>query len=363
MVGNRFILASLCCASFLITACGIEKTHEPANAPPRIISVSEVAADVGATFSYRVSFADPDGQTVTTRYESLPSWLIDSADSVYGTPPVGATDSSFSVIVSDGSLADTLRVVINIARAILVYGDTRTNHNVHRQVVSQMMLHRPTVVFHVGDLVENGFSASEWDTFNIITAGIRSEAEFFPALGNHENQSPLFFSDFDLPNNEQWYSVKRDGIHFVVLNSCASTRSGSEQLTWLAADLSQVDDSIKFIVAVLHHPPYSTGPHTEDEMGLRETLVPLFEQYGVDIVFSGHDHDYERSYCGGRYYIVTGGGGAPLHDQARQDPCSQLYLKKNEFCRISRVENELRAKVYDISGELIDHFEVTRRSE
>ncbi|MCK4236104.1 MAG: metallophosphoesterase [Candidatus Krumholzibacteria bacterium] len=51
----------------------------------------------------------------------------------------------------------------------------------------------------------------------------------------------------------------------------------------------------RFIAAIFHHPPISTGPHTEDEMGLRKTIVPLFERYGVDVVFNGHDHIYERS--------------------------------------------------------------------
>jgi hypothetical protein len=125
----------------------------------------------------------------------------------------------------------------------------------------------------------------------------------------------------------------------------------------------QVADSIKFIVVVLHHPPYSTGPHTEDEAGLRETVVPLFERYGVDMVFAGHDHSYERSFCGGRYYIVTGGGGAPLHDQLRQHPCSQIYLKKYEFCRLTRVGGELRVKVYDSDLNLIDQIEINRSEQ
>jgi acid phosphatase type 7 len=361
MVDSRFITAFLCCVALLITACGSEKSHEPpVNTPPRITSVSEVVADVEIPFCYRVAFVDPDGPMAAMRYESLPSWLIASADSLCGTPPVGATDTSFRVIVSDSRLIDTQQVTIRIARAILVYGDTRTNHDIHRQVVAQMMLQRPVVVFHVGDLVENGFSASQWDTFNIITAGLRSVAEFFPALGNHESQSPLFFSNFNLPNNEQWYSVERDSIHFIVLNSCVSIQPGSEQLSWLDSDLAQVADSIKFIVVVLHHPPYSTGPHTEDEVGLRETVVPLFERYGVAVVFAGHDHAYERSFCGGRYYIVTGGGGAPLHDQARQYPCSQLYLKTHEFCRLTRVGDELRVRVYDSDLNLIDQIEINR---
>ena len=71
---------------------------------------------------------------------------------------------------------------------------------------------------------------------------------------------------------------------------------------------------------LLHRPPYSSGAHGGIENPNLEThLVPLFEQYGVDMVFAGHDHHYERSYKSGVYYIVAGGGGAPLR-RANQTP-------------------------------------------
>jgi 3',5'-cyclic AMP phosphodiesterase CpdA len=241
---------------------------------------------------------------------------------------------------------------------MIAYGDTRTGHSVHQSIVDSMMTFNPGVVFHSGDLVNNGNIAAEWDIFNNITRRMRSHAEFFPALGNHEHQSPLYFENFDLPNNEQWYSVDRYNTHFIILNSCVAVGDTSEQYRWLQEDLAAVDDSIKFIAAVFHHPPYSTGQHTEDEMGLRDSWVPLFEQYGVDVVFNGHDHDYERSYCGGIYYIVTGGGGAPLRDQAREHPCSQLFIKTYHFCKLVIVGEVMYVKVYDAGKNVIDEFKV-----
>jgi predicted phosphodiesterase len=344
----------------LLAACQSDKCHEPSRFPPRIISSAETEADAGVAFCYTADYERPGGSDATVQFDLLPSWLAASGDSVCGIPPIGAADTSFLVIVTDGRLADTQHVSVSLARPILIYGDTRTNHERHRKVMAKMLLYRPVVVFHTGDLVEDGFDSSEWDTFNNITADLRAGAEFFPALGNHENQSSLFFDNFDLPGNEQWYSVERNQIHFIVLNSCVATLAQSEQYQWLESDLANVPNSIKFIVAVFHHPPYSTGPHAEDEMGLRETIAPLFEQYHVDIVFNGHDHSYERSFCGERYYIVTGGGGAPMYPQIRHHPCSQLYLMKNHFCRLSRIGEELRVGVYDSNQRMIDQFVVTR---
>jgi 3',5'-cyclic AMP phosphodiesterase CpdA len=139
-----------------------------------------------------------------------------------------------------------------------VYGDTRTGHTMHQIIADSMMTVQPAVVFHTGDLVNNGNIAEEWDIFNDITQRIRNNAEFFPALGNHENQSQLFFDNFDLPNNEQWYSVERNYTHFVILNSCVATGDPSEQDKWLQEDLYAVHDTIRFIVVIFHHPPYST---------------------------------------------------------------------------------------------------------
>ncbi|UCD63150.1 MAG: metallophosphoesterase, partial [Candidatus Zixiibacteriota bacterium] len=173
-----------------------------------------------------------------------------------------------------------------------------------------------------------------------------------------ELQSQLFFDNFELPNNEQWYSVVRNRVHFIILHSCVDIGETSEQYQWLVDDLSSVGDSVWFTAVVFHHPPYSTGAHVEDELGLRAILVPLFEQYGVDIVFNGHDHDYERSCCGDIFYIVTGGGGAPLRDQARDHACSQLFLMEYHFCKLSILPEGIFITVINDIGQVIDQYEL-----
>lgn len=350
--------------SFLSLCFGIAMIvggcYSVTNEPPQIISATEIEATGGIFFSYRVTYTDPDTFDDTIMFENYPEWLTCEADSIFGTPPDGLGDTSFMAMVYDGNAADTSVVLIKMIPCMAVYGDSRTGHIIHQQVVDSMMTVKPAVVFHTGDLVNDGRIAGEWVIFNDITAEMRANAEFFPSLGNHEQQSQLYFDNFDLPNNEQWYSVDRHYTHFICLNSCIETDTASSQYQWLKSDLAAIEDSIRFIVAYFHHPPYSTGPHTEDEKGLRQTWVPLFEQYGVDIIFNGHDHHYERSYCGGRYYIVSGGGGAPMRDQVRQDPCSQLFLKEYHFCKVSVIGNRMIVKVYGIDKTIIDEFEINK---
>lgn len=354
---------AVCVLAVIVLACGCtsdrpDVTRPSPNRAPEITSPGTAEATGGIRFCYRVTYDDPDGTIDSIAFAVYPSWLTPDADSISGIPPDGLEDTLFTVVVSDGGLADTAHVAVGMIPCLVVYGDSRTDHQVHQAIVDSLVTLRPAVVFHTGDLVNNGTDADLWVIFNNITATMRAQAEFFPALGNHEYQAQLYFDNFELPNNEQWYSLDRNGVHFIILNSCVETDTASAQYRWLEDDLAAVADSIHFIAAVFHHPPFSTGRHAGDEQGLRETWVPLFERYGVDIVLNGHDHSYERSLCNGIYYIVTGGGGAPLYDQTQQDPCSQLYLKTYHFCKLSVIGGRFVVTVYDLELQIIDRFEL-----
>jgi acid phosphatase type 7 len=111
----------------------------------------------------------------------------------------------------------------------------------------------------------------------------------------------------------------------------------------------------------LHNPPYTCAPlpaHTSD-MDVRGILCPLFEQYGVNMVFTGHNHEYERNYANGVYYIVTGGGGAPLHPSLAT--CSySIYAKRTyECCQLSVSNNVLDFQTIEPDGTVIDSFSLT----
>lgn len=138
----------------------------------------------------------------------------------------------------------------------------------------------------------------------------------WPTFGNHDaissNAMSLtgpYFDTFDLPlaaeaggvasGTEVYYSFDYGNIHFVVLDSQTSDRApGSAMLTWLEADLAAT--ARDWLVAYWHHPPYSKGSHDSDAetrlVEMRENVVPILEDYGVDLVFTGHSHAYERSF-------------------------------------------------------------------
>ncbi len=242
---------------------------------------------------------------------------------------------------------------------VAVYGDSRTGHLIHENIMDGISSIAPAAVFHTGDLVSSGTNPGHWKTFNKIISRLPPGTPFYPALGNHEKASRLFFDNFTLPGNERWYSVEIAGIHFTVLDTGSDLSPGSPQYRWLAEDLSSPGPGTKYIVAVFHHPPFSTGRHGKDQKGLKNTIVPLFERLGVDLVFSGHDHDYERSVVNGIPYIVSGGGGAPLRGQSRKNTFSRIFAREHHFCVLyGNEDGALSVDVIDEQARVIDHFRI-----
>ena len=149
----------------------------------------------------------------------------------------------------------------------------------------------------------------------------------WPTLGNHDGrtadsttESGPYYDIFSLPRNgeaggvpsgtEAYYSFDYGNMHFICLDSYETDRSpDGAMMTWLEADLAANDK--EWVIAFWHHAVYSKGPRDSDEVGrsivLRQNAVPILEQYGVDLVLTGHSHAYERSYLiDGHYgYSVT----------------------------------------------------------
>jgi tetratricopeptide (TPR) repeat protein len=180
--------------------------------------------------------------------------------------------------------------------------------------------------------------------------GLLRQVALWPTLGNHDahsassaTQSGPYYDIFTLPRNaeaggvpsgtEAYYSFDWANIHFVCLDSEGTDRSpGGAMLTWLEADLQAT--SQPWIIAYWHHSPYSKGSHDSDTeakgRALRENALPILEAYGVDLVLSGHSHNYERSFLLDGHYglsttltpamIVDGGDGRETGSGPYQKP-------------------------------------------
>ena len=134
-------------------------------------------------------------------------------------------------------------------------------------------------------------------------------------------------------------------------------------MEWLEADLASPEaQNAAFRFFFVHNPPYCILWLDGDEW-LRQNAVPLLEKYGVDFVFSGHTHDYERGHHNGVYYVVTGGGSwLDYHEPivGNWDFLKDHLVMDNEFILISVDGGKLEYKAINDEGEIIDSILVRK---
>jgi len=238
------------------------------------------------------------------------------------------------------------------------FGDTRTQHQIHQEVVDSMVAIEPDFVLHTGDLVNSGYMFPDWETFFEIERELMARAPLFPALGNHEVNHQYYFDFFYLPGNERWYAFDYGNARFICLqvDGIVDFGPGSEQYDWLERELAA--NTQPWLFVYFHIPPYTSSREEPDiEQDVREALAPLFEQYGVDVVFTGHHHNYERNEVNGVTYIVTGGGGAPLCVMEEPEMTREAFAVAYHFMLLEIDGNHLRATVYSSQGKILDEFE------
>jgi predicted phosphodiesterase len=202
-----------------------------------------------------------------------------------------------------------------------VIGDSGTGSSAQAAVADRMVVLDPDFVLHTGDVVYPDGQADGYDPFFFRPyQALARRAPIFPTLGNHDYHSQRgqpYLDAFYLPHNnpantERYYSFDWGNAHFTALDF--NTGPDPDQLEWLRNDLASTDKPWKIVF--YHQAIYSSGPHGYEGWveAKRALLAPIFEQYDVDIVFNGHDHDYERIQpINGVQYIVSGGGGASVY--------------------------------------------------
>ena len=243
-----------------------------------------------------------------------------------------------------------------------IYGDTRGTDSVHGTIVNNMLGCSPHFALHSGDFVNGGRNYNEWSPqfFDEATALMKNTV-MFTTPGNHEYSGSgqvWYFDFFSCPENstdEGWYSFDYGDCHVVSLNSEDDYSSGSTQYNWFVNDISSTGK--KWKIVFLHKPAYSSGSHG-GELSIQTHLVPLFEQYRVNIVFCGHDHLYERSLKNGVFYIVTGGGGAPLYPPNQKSNPYQVYaVDTHHYCLVELDDGPyLSFKAYNENNDCFDSF-------
>lgn len=246
----------------------------------------------------------------------------------------------------------------------VAYGDSRSYPAIHDSVAAGILalsLQEPefqTILLSMGDLVYDGDSESDWDTelfdpaYPHIQAVLRG-APYQATMGNHERTGILFGKYFPYPFvDARYWSFDYGPAHFVIVDQYTA---GPEQLAWIEGDLASTRKPWKFIC--LHEPGWSAGGHANDE-DVQLFLQPLCEEYGVSIVFAGHNHYYARAVVNGVHHVTTGGGGAPLYTPDPGYPYIVATSRSYHFCAVEIEGSILEFTALRPDGEIIDAFSI-----
>jgi predicted phosphodiesterase len=207
----------------------------------------------------------------------------------------------------------TLPLKANSTRFV-VFGDSGTGGKEEYEVGSRIEEYRQKVGFQFGIMLGDNIYGSErpQDFVNKFEkpykATLDAGVKFYAALGNHDDPNQRFYKPFNM-DGQQYYTYTKGNIRFFVIDSNYLDR---KQFEWLEAQLKSSNSDWK--IAYFHHPLYSSGAAHGSEVDLRKLIEPLFVKYGVNVVFAGHEHFYERVKPQQGVYYFTCGGAAQLRE-------------------------------------------------
>lgn len=248
-----------------------------------------------------------------------------------------------------------------------VVGDFGTGSSAEVAVEDRIVEARPRLLMTVGDNVYSSGSEAELDTRLFPQyADLLDHVAINAVLGNHD-----VGTDGGAPERaafslgpRAWYSFDASTAHFVVLDSNLScVTAGCPQYDWLVDDLARTTQPFRFVF--FHHTISSCGSHGTDT-DLRAAWTPVFAAHGVQVVFMGHDHGYQRSVpVDGVVYVTTGGGGAGLYTWATPCPEAAVVLDAtstpdaSHFVLVRLGSGGATVSAIDRAGDVRDTFSVT----
>jgi len=239
-----------------------------------------------------------------------------------------------------------------------VIGDTGTGDQHQRDVASQLAAWHERFPFEFVLMVGDNMYGSDGPRDFVkkfeepYKPLLDAKVKFYAALGNHDNPNQRFYKPFNM-NGERYYSFKPSLLAPVRFFALDSTYMAPEQVQWLDKELSSSGSDWK--IALFHHPLYSSGDRHGSLLTLREQLEPTFIKYGMNVVFTGHDHFYERlkPQKGIAYFVV--GNSAKLR---RGDNSSELTAKAYDdgfgFMLVEIEGDNLHFQTINQRGETVD---------
>jgi hypothetical protein len=244
-----------------------------------------------------------------------------------------------------------------------VIGDTGTGTKSQYEVARTLLQFRAKFPFEfvlmVGDNIYGRDDAKDFEKKfelpykTLLDAGVK----FHAALGNHDDPNQRFYKLFNM-TGERYYSFRpKPGVRFFALDS---NYMDKPQLEWLNKELSNSGSEWK--ICFFHHPLYSSGEKHGPAVELRKILEPVLLQHDVSVVFSGHEHFYERlNPQKGIYYFIQG-NSAKLRkgNVAKTNLTAKAFDRDNSFMLVQIAGDQLHFQTISRPGEIIDSGVIER---
>lgn len=228
------------------------------------------------------------------------------------------------------------------------------------------------LLLFTGDAVNIGTDQREWDVF-YEQGSATAESDRFASLpwifvnGNHDLLGDPAWGLNAQPRNEQNFWHRYGNTVFISLDDTGGFITqelpGGGARDFLIEALEANTDA-RWRIVGHHKPMYSCGTRHGQDFGLLDEWAPIFDQYNVDFVFNGHEHNYERSAplranaraANGTVYVVAAGIGAPLYDIESDCFWTEKALKTPTYVILDITADSISATTYDLQGGVVDTF-------
>ncbi len=256
--------------------------------------------------------------------------------------------------------------------SFLVYGDNRSDDAAHAAIVRGMLQSQADFIVNTGDMVQSGASDADWQSFFDVEGVLLRDHNVFACVGNHEitegagaNYLRYFGPTFDAHGAGEkpklYGSFRWGDTRFFLLDAMETFDSGPER-AWLDDELARADSEQGLVwrIVVMHHAPWSAGPHGGNARALRAGIPALFAAHHVDLVIAGHDHIYERGFASGIHYLISGGGGAPLYEIKGKVPSTRKVESVHHLIEVVVQTDAIRIVAKRDDGSVLERCGMTK---